>query len=236
MTMRTHAAVARGPRAVIRLAVVLAPVVMGAAPPAENVSAEAAAAFGILDAAPRDGVLTGRERDAVVAYDSDADGQVTPEEFARAYIVKQPVTWQRHEFEREGFSCEMPIPPKPLALNAAAYRLQVVADVPEPRVVLVARSRDIPKRFASKPAAFFDSIAERLERGGAKVLARHKADLGLHRGDIVEIEWGDGRIELVRAVIRGPTVYELDAIVAPGVGPPGRAMAERFLASLELVR
>lgn len=215
---------------------VMAPLLMGAAPPTEDVAAEAAAAFEILDAAPRDGVLTGREREAVAAYDADADGRVTPEEFARGYIVKQPIAWQRHEFERERFSCEMPLPPKPLALNAGAFRIQVVADVPEPRVVLLARCRDIPKRFASKPAAFFDSIAEKLERSGARVVGRRKADLGLHPGDIVEIEWGDGRIELVRAVICGPTVYELDAIVAPGVGPPGRAMSERFLGSLEFMR
>lgn len=219
-----------------RVVVAVAPLLAAAAPPAEDVAAEAAAAFEILDAAPRDGVLTGREREAVAAYDADADGQVTPEEFARGYIVKQPVAWQRHEFERERFSCEMPVPPKPLALNAAAFRIQVVADVPEPRVVLVARSRDIPKRFASKPAAFFDSVAERLVRGGARVVGRYKADLGLHPGEIVEIEWGDGRVEMVRAVICGPTVYELDAIVAPGVEQPGRAMAERFLASLQLLR
>lgn len=234
-----HPPPARAPvaRQVARVAVVvMPPILMGAAPPVKDVVAEAATAFEILDATPRDGVLTGREREAVAAYDADADGQVTPEEFARGYTVKQPVAWRRHEFERERFSCEMPMPPKPLALNAAAYRLQVVADVPEPRVVLVARSRDIPQRFASKPAAFFDSITERLVRGGARVTGRRKADLGLHAGEIVEIEWGDGRAEMVRAVIRGPTVYELDAIVAPGVGPPGRAMAERFLGSLEFTR
>lgn len=234
--MHSPPARTRASRRLASAIAVTAPLVAGAAPPAQDVAAEAAAAFEILDVSPRDGVLTGREREAVAAYDVDADGSVTREEFARGYVVKQPVAWQRHDFEREGFSCEMPIPPQPLALNAAAFRIQVVADVPEPRVVLLARSRDIPKRFASRPAAFFDSIADRLERGGARIVGRHAADLGLHRGEVVEIEWGDGRTEMVRAVIRGPTVYELDAIVAPGVGQPGRVMAERFLASLQFAR
>ena len=234
--MRTPSLVVPPPRAAYRVVVAAVPLVMGAAPSVDEIALEAAKTFDLLDVAPRDGVLTGREREAFVAYDADVDGRVTREEFARGFVVKKPVAWQRHEFEQERFSCEMPVPPRPLAVNAGAMRFQVVADVPEPRVVLVARSRDITPRLAGKPAAFFDIIAGELQQRGARIVARSPADCGLQRGEVVEIEWGDGRVEIVRAVIRGQQVYELDAIVAPGVGPPGRVMAERFLGSLQFMR
>lgn len=204
---------------------------------AEDVVVDAAAAFELLDAAPRDGVLTGPERAAVPEYDGDGDGRVTREEFARNYVEKKPAaTWERHEFAREGFSCEMPLPPQPLALGKGGARFQVVADVPDPRVVLLARSRDVPARYAGKPALFFDSVAEQLERTGARIVERRAANLDLHAGSLIEVEWRDGRVEIVRSVMRGLSVYELDAIIAPGVGQPGRALAGRFLSSLQLVR
>lgn len=215
--------------------------VLPAAAWAQDLAVEAAAAFEKRDVAPRDGVLAGAEMAGVAVYDTDGDGRVTPEEFVRGYSVQKPaearpgVVWRRHEFEEEGFSCEAPVAMKPVD-SAGAARFQVVADVPQPRVHLAARIRDMPARAAGKPAPFFDTVVEQLEAAGAKVVDRRPANLGLHRGSRVTAEWQDGKTEIVRSVVVGRAVYELDATLPADSGAAQLEAAERFLGSLQLVR
>lgn len=207
----------------------------GAESTAEEIAVKAAAAFGKLDVAPCDGVLTGAEMATVGAYDRDGDARVTPEEFARGYLEKKPdIEWLRHEFKREGFACEMPGTPEPFAEGGAA-RFQVAADVADGDALLIARTRDMPARAAGKPDPFFDSVVEMLEASGAEVVDRRAANIGLHRGSLVLAVREDGTREYVRSVVVGRTVYELDAVLSPDADAAGEEVVNRFLASLRIV-
>ena len=234
MPVRPAASVA--PRSILCLVIVAALPAAGEDPPAEDIAVEAAGVFAKLDAAPHDGVLAGSEMETVPGYDGDGDGRVTPEEFVRGYLVRKPAfRWQRQEFAREGFSCEMPGPPEPLDADGAAH-FQVAVSVVEPKALLVARTRDMPARAAGKAEPFFDTVVEQLEESGARVVGRQAADLGLHRGSMVAAKREDDTLEVVRSVVVGRTVYELHAILSPEAGEAGRTMAARFLGSLQLAR
>lgn len=213
-----------------------APAATGATPSVEDVAEKAAAAFENFDVAPRDGVLAGPEAETVAAYDRDADGRVTPEEFVRGFMEKPPLApWQRHEFKRQGFACEMPGVPQPLDAAGGA-RFQVAVEVPAHSALLIARLRDMPVRAAGKPDRFFDTVVEQLEASGARILDRKAADLGLHRGSIVAASREDGTVEVVRSVVVGRSVYEMHAIVAADIDEPAEEMVKRFTSSLQLVR
>ena len=223
-------------RVALVLVLVLVLVSAGAAPPPEVVAEKAAAAFDNFDTAPRDGVLVGPELELVAAYDRDGDGRVTPEEFVRGFLEKPPLApWQRHEFKRHGFACEMPGTPQPLDAAGSA-RFQVAVDVPAHAALLIARMRDMPARAAGKPGAFFDTVVEQLEASGARVTDRKASDLGFHRGSMVAARREDGTVEVIRSVVVGRSVYELHAIMSADVDEPAQEMVKRFTSSLELVR
>lgn len=205
-------------------------------PSSENIATEVAAAFQALDTAPEDGILTGSEIKTIPNYDTDGDGRVTPQEFARCHVGKQPVAeWRRHVFAKEGFSCEMPGEPAPFDPDGLTH-FQVAVPVSEPKALLIARTRDMPARAAGKTEAFFTTVVEQLEDSGARVLGRQQADLGLHRGSVVAAKREDGTLEVVRSVVIGRSVCELHAIVSPDAGQAGRDLAGRFMGSLQLAR
>ena len=208
-----------------------------AAPSADDALAERVAkAFERLDVAPADGVLAGSELEAVPGYDTDHDGKVTPREFLDGFTARKPAAkWERHQYRREGFSFEMPGQPEPLD-SAGAASLQVAVEIGEPSILLVARVRDMPSRTAGKPELLFESVIDLLEKSEAEVLDRRPANLGLHSGSQVRARRSDGSVEIVRSVVVRRTVYELDVFLPPDPTPADRAIAKRFLDSLELIR
>lgn len=153
---------------------------------------------------------------------------------AENVAAEAATAWRRHDFAREGFSCEMPGEPQPLDATGAT-RFQVGMDVLEPRVILIARRCDMPARTAGRADLFFDTVIEQMEASGGRVVDRQPADLGLHRGRLVAARREDGTLEIVRSVVVGRTVYELYAVLPADADKAGRDVVDRFVNSLELI-